>query len=130
MTSKKKNSIYIELIVLWITVFIGTVLILLLVLLAIGDAIETKTVIETYNTIVLDKYTKVSGNKGSNTAFKLVCYDETNTKISVTVTEHEYIDNDIGDEVTFDVVEHKNRFFTNMKSKRYELRGGIRHESN
>lgn len=97
---------------------------LILLIFAFSACFPNKTVISNFDTKIIDKY--VYGSKVGKTIdskFTLVFHDEYNDKNKVvSVSEDDFVNYDIGDTISIDVIEYQNKIFKFEKEIKYEIK--------
>lgn len=98
---------------------------LILLIYFLSVFFPNKTVISNFDTKIIDKYVYSSKTgKTIDSNFILVFYDEYNDKNNVVgVSEYDFVNYDIGDTISIDIVEYQNKIFKFDKEIKYEIKG-------
>lgn len=119
----KNRHIYID----WSEIaLIGTLIFIFFILLIflLCAFFPNKTVISNFDTKIIDKYVySVKNGKTINANFILVFYDEYSDKNNVIdVSEDDFVNYDIGNTISIDVVEYQNKILKFDKEIKYEIK--------
>ena len=105
---------------------IGTSIFIFFILLIflLSAFFPNKTVISNFDTKIIDKYVRSTQyGETIDTNFILVFYDEYSDKNKVIdVSEDDFVNYDIGNTISIDVVEYQNKIFKFDKGIKYEIK--------